>query len=327
MSLNPMPLPIKTELIKALRLPYAKTSFLGYSEEEEATLLEGFLKYDPEYHPIVLTAVRSGLRIGELVALEPGHIDFTSRLITVEQTWNFNGIRHAKNRRIQQVEMSMQLADVLARHMARRHDEELIRGVTFTYLFGWEPDRPLSPRTLYGVFQSMIRFLGLRPIRFHDTRTTFGDRVYQQTNDLLYTRDQMRHASITTTADKYLTTVNYKERHLVDRLDSPDYNTSLHGNNRTPTELTPAAPTSSTPDPWPSAPTYIGLAGIDMRGQVKAYEAQLIRHALEQANGNRSVAAALLQIDRATLVNKLPAVQRTLDKGSPSDSHEADSAA
>lgn len=326
MPANPVPAPIKTKLINALRLPYTQTSFLGYSEEEETILLEGFLKYEPEYHPLILAAVRAGLREGELVALEPQHIDTQSRLITVAQTWNFGAIRPAKNRRIQEVEMSQELADVLEHHLARRHAEEQIRGIKFTYLFGWEADRPLSPRTLYGVFQSMIKFLGLRHVRFHDTRTTFGDRVYNETHDLVYVRDQMRHASISTTADKYLNKVNRKERHLVDRLDSTAFKASRSANT-TPMEIAPTEPAISTTNTWPHAPTTLGATGIDMHKQVQDYEVQLIRHALEKTGGNRTAAAALLNIDRATLANKIPRVRRSLAKSSHEDTPRQDDAA
>ena len=51
-------------------------------EEYSAVLAE----VPPRFKPLVMTAIATGLRWGELVALRPRHVDFLRRTITVEET-------------------------------------------------------------------------------------------------------------------------------------------------------------------------------------------------------------------------------------------------
>ncbi|GGC14021.1 tyrosine-type recombinase/integrase [Cellulomonas sp. APG4] len=51
-------------------------------EEYSAVLAE----IPPRFKPMVMTAIETGLRWGELVALRPRHVDFLRRTITVEET-------------------------------------------------------------------------------------------------------------------------------------------------------------------------------------------------------------------------------------------------
>jgi DNA-binding NtrC family response regulator len=64
----------------------------------------------------------------------------------------------------------------------------------------------------------------------------------------------------------------------------------------------PARPTSKR-SPWEEP--QLPAEGIDLREALEAFESSLIRQALERVGGNKNRAAALLQMNRTTLVEKL----------------------
>ncbi len=61
---------------------------------------------------------------------------------------------------------------------------------------------------------------GLRRIRFHDLRHTFGSQLIQSGASLVYARDQMGHSSIRVTADIYAHLIPGANVEAIDRLDS-----------------------------------------------------------------------------------------------------------
>ncbi|GMV52200.1 MAG: hypothetical protein AMXMBFR67_37430 [Nitrospira sp.] len=300
MTTNPVPTPIKRRVIGELRLIYTKPKFKGYTEEEEATLLDGFLRYDPDWFPIHFVAFRTGLRKGELIALEPQDLDLVNCLISVRQTWNFNALQPTKGKRSRTVRISRETARILHVYLDRRHTEEQIRGVTFRFVFGWDADTPLPPNTLYGTFQSMVKFLGLRRVRFHDTRTTSATRLYEKTKDLRLVQEHLGHASVSTTAG-YLSALEHPDS-IMDLLDNGRYAPAISISASTPSPTPHSTPTTIALVP-PDLPTV--TPGFDLLVEAQKFEEHLIRQALQRTGGDRTAAASLLGINRTTLYNKL----------------------
>jgi hypothetical protein len=61
----------------------------------------------------------------------------------------------------------------------------------------------LEPSNLRKAFNRMLVEAGLRRVRFHDLRHTFGSLLLQQGESLTYVKDQMGHSSIQVTVDIY----------------------------------------------------------------------------------------------------------------------------
>ena len=68
-------------------------------------------------------------------------------------------------------------------------------------------------------FKPLLTLAGLRTIRFHDLRHTFGSLLIQAGASLAYVRDQMGHSSIQVTVDVYGHLVPGANISFVDRLD------------------------------------------------------------------------------------------------------------
>lgn len=89
-------------------------------------------------------------------------------------------------------------------------------------VFPSQTGTPIEMNNFYArVFKPLLKQAGLRPIRFHDLRHTFGSLLLQAGASLAYVRDQMGHASIQITADVYGHLIPGANISYVDRLDSP----------------------------------------------------------------------------------------------------------
>ena len=72
--------------------------------------MEDTLKdYFPRYYPLFLTALRTGMRIGEIIALKPGDIDFNGNFIEVRRSCVRGDISTPKSGKIRRVDMSTEL--------------------------------------------------------------------------------------------------------------------------------------------------------------------------------------------------------------------------
>ena len=67
----------------------------------------------------------------------------------------------------------------------------------------------------------ILEHAGLRRIRFHDLRHTFGSLLIQGGASLAYVKEQMGHSSIQVTVDIYGHLIPGADISCVDRLDSP----------------------------------------------------------------------------------------------------------
>ncbi len=70
------------------------------------------------------------------------------------------------------------------------------------------------------VFKPLLARAGLRRIRFHDLRHTFGSLLIQAGASLAYVRDQMGHSSIQVTVDIYGHLIPGANVAFVDKLDA-----------------------------------------------------------------------------------------------------------
>ena len=111
--------------------------------------------FQPRHQLLLLTAIETGLRWGELIALRPRHVDLARRVVRVEQVIvevskkdsptgeRFVVKDYPKTREPRPVTISAHLCDLLAQHM--EHAELDADGLLFT--FARSPGRPMSRHT------------------------------------------------------------------------------------------------------------------------------------------------------------------------------------
>jgi integrase len=65
------------------------------------------------YYPPILCALRTGLRIGELQALQWGDVDFNGRFIEVKRSWRRGRLTDTKSKKRRHVDMTSHLVETL----------------------------------------------------------------------------------------------------------------------------------------------------------------------------------------------------------------------
>jgi len=183
-----------------------KTRQKPLNREEIQHLLATVKAKMPHYYPVFLTAARTGLRLGELIALKWESIDFHGRFIDVRYGWSRGEISSTKNKKAREVDMSQQLTDTLKSLLLRRKAEALKNGtgeipeLVFLTLGDTRLDENNFRKQ---VFHRALGLAELRRVRFHDFRHSFGSLLIEQGKDLNYIKEQLGHHSITLTVDTY----------------------------------------------------------------------------------------------------------------------------
>jgi integrase len=142
---------------------------------------------------IYLTAAFTGLRRGELLALRWRDVDFPGSVIRVRASFAAGALTTRKSGRVRSVPMAAGVARALAQLGQRgclAGDDDL---VFVGELGGYVDGSALRRR-----YDAALSGAGLRRLRFHDLRHTFGTRMIAKA-DIRRVQEWMGHADIQTT--------------------------------------------------------------------------------------------------------------------------------
>jgi integrase len=181
---------------------------------------------------MVETAINTGLRWGELIALKPRHLDLTAGRLAVEETIVEVSLKNSptgrrmltkpypKDNEPRTLGLPADLVTQLAEHIADR------RLKPWDLLFATRDGTPISRNTfrtrvwLPAVTKSGVDF----DVRVHDLRHAHASWLLAGGSDLKSVMDRMGHAQITTT-QKYLHSMpdaDHKNLTALDRIRNPD---------------------------------------------------------------------------------------------------------
>jgi integrase len=198
----------------------------------------------PDLYPVLLVMARTGLRLGEALALRVEDLDFTRRDLWVRRSWGPGKrsygearIGSPKSRRQRRVDMSRQLCEGLQRYLGVREAEAILAGRPVSgWLFDGPEGGPMTRNQFHPRWQRVLRLAGLRPRKAHTLRHTFASQLIQNGESLAYVRDQLGHHSIKMTVDVYGHLLP-GDKAAVDRLDAPTV--------RNPAATAPPAPSQN----------------------------------------------------------------------------------
>lgn len=162
---------------------------------------------DPRYQTLVLVAIETGMRWGELIALRPVDIDFARRVITVgrvvlevSKKVSPTGDRYVlrdypKDNEPRAILISPELCQLVREHMVAYgiRDDDL--------LFSTTAGTPLSRNTFRTrIWLTAVERAALRErVRFHDLRGAHASWLLAGGADLKVVMDRLGHRQITTT--------------------------------------------------------------------------------------------------------------------------------
>jgi integrase len=139
---------------------------------------------------IYLTAAFTGLRRGDLIALRWRDVDFAGSVVRVRASYAAGALTSPKSGKIRSVPMAPQVAETLARLGRSASDDGLV--------FVGEGGGYVDGSALRRRYKLALERAGLRSLRFHDLRHTFGTRAISKA-DILRVKEWMGHADVATT--------------------------------------------------------------------------------------------------------------------------------
>jgi len=178
------------------------------------------------WYPLFLLLARTGLRIGEALALKWGDIDFNGRFIHVQRGLSRGRIELPKNGKTRKVDMSIQLTEALKIHQVESKKKGLALGLGDApeYVFTNEKDGLIDKDNWRRrVFIKALKKAGLREIRVHDLRHTYSTLRISKGDNLQDVSKQLGHHSVKLTLDVYSHWIPGKKKAEVDALDDQDF--------------------------------------------------------------------------------------------------------
>jgi integrase len=160
------------------RMRRERISANDWRKERGYDLLPEFGERDFPDHltPLVLLALNSGLRFGELAGLEWPAVDFRSKTLTVTG-------RTAKGAKSRFVPLNAEALDVLTRWRAQHEGKGLV--------FANGDGARLG--TIKTAWLALLKAAKIEDFRFHDLRHTFASKLVQRGVDLVVVRELLGH--------------------------------------------------------------------------------------------------------------------------------------
>ncbi|MFC1552717.1 site-specific integrase [Candidatus Latescibacterota bacterium] len=186
--------------------------------------LDTCMEERPEYYQLFYTAVRAGLRHGELIALEWGDIDWNKKTIYVCRKMNENSRKieeFTKSRKNRSVDISDDLFIVLKELYTMRKMEAIKegRGDNIVEIIFHRNGGYLKQRNNGDIFKKILRTAGIRDRRVHDCRHTYGSLLLSTGASPVYVKELMGHSTISITVDIYGKWIKSNNRSEVNKLD------------------------------------------------------------------------------------------------------------
>jgi len=194
------------------------------ASDELNHLLKSVSEHFPGHYTLFLLLARTGLRIGETLALQWDDLNFNERFIEVKRSYVRGRISTPKNGKTRRVDMSLQLAESLKAHK-RCFVPKLVKPDTdddpqyvFTNTEGGLIDVSNWRRR---VFKKAIEKAEMREIRIHDLRHTYATLRISKGDNIADVSNQLGHHSVKFTWDVYYHWMPGKKKSEVDGLDDP----------------------------------------------------------------------------------------------------------
>lgn len=150
------------------------------TDEEEGRLLG---VSPPWLQEIILFALHTGLRQGEVLALSWSAVDFQRGVLVVMQS---------KNHERRTIPLNEPVVELLRAKAQRRPHASLL-------VFTTSQGTPINARNLVRAFTTVRKKAGLEDVRFHDLRHTFATRLVQAGVDLYKVQRLLGHKTPTMT--------------------------------------------------------------------------------------------------------------------------------
>jgi len=219
---------IETNPLRDLVLKYKKKKFEidPLTEPESNLLLEQAKTFgDGSYYPVILCALRTGMRIGEIQALQWRDIDFDNRQMEVKRSFRMGRVTDTKNHKQRRVDMTLHLTETLKEHRTAQKRDALKNGKSVSeFVFAGTRDELLNRITFKNALDRCLERAKLRYARIHSLRHSYATIRLMRGHNVGDVSYQLGHSSIKITYDVYAHWIPGQFKSEVDELDN------LHSN-------------------------------------------------------------------------------------------------
>jgi len=188
-----------------------------FTVDEANAALSAIMKYRPRLHPLFFMLFRSGLRLGEALALDLDDINFKSGYIVVRKSFKNGVISKTKTGKSRQVDISDGLLHVLEGLKVVVISESLTG--SSLCLFKDKSGNRISQNTVRGVWKRCLATAGVEYRKIHSTRHTFASYLLSGGADLFYVSKMLGHANIQMISDVYGHLVPDRDRSVMNIID------------------------------------------------------------------------------------------------------------
>ncbi len=185
------------QFVKKLKVEHIEMSFLTKTEIE--IVLNYTEENYPDFYPLLLTAIYSGMRRGEILGLTWDCVNFKKSTIKVKQTLHKGKISTPKTKNsIREIKVPTKVIDVLKE--LKDKSEPNVLNLVFAQSNGkfLDADNMIKRR-----FNKVLDGAGVARVRFHDLRHTYASLLLEKDLNIKYIQKQMGHASFEITMNTY----------------------------------------------------------------------------------------------------------------------------
>lgn len=168
---------------KRVQRSYQETPLRVLDKIEMKKLTEACKEFDPEFYPVLLCALHTGMRRGEVFGLRGDDVDLIRGYVIIQRSYD----GPTKNNKIRKVQLTKDLQITLGDLIFDKGDKPIF------------PDRyDPNPR-----LKAICRHAGLPEIRFHDVRHSFASAALEAGKSPKLVQRALGHTSVTTTLNIY----------------------------------------------------------------------------------------------------------------------------
>jgi len=193
------------------------------SWEERDILEAAFWKHSPRFYPLVVCGFRTGLRIGELIALQWQDLDFHNKLLLVQRNVARGKITTPKSVSSERyVRMTSQLIETLKEHRKALKEVKLRKKWNSVpeWVFPNQEGGFINyGNFIYRIWNPVMEKSGLRRRTPHDMRHTYATLRLSKGDSLAEVSKEMGHSTTEITYRTYYKWLPKESRSDIDELD------------------------------------------------------------------------------------------------------------
>lgn len=189
MFLNPV------DKVKKLKIETKEMRALNC--DEVMKLLELCKKHNYDFYPMLFTAIFTGMRKGELLALSWDKVNWVKNEISIDRNiYKGEFVTPKTKASVRKIKMSKELVLVLK--------EWKLKSKSNNFVFANEAGNSIHPRNLVRrKFEPLVKRAGLGHVRWHDLRHTYASLLISKNAPIKFIQTQLGHSSIKMTMDRY----------------------------------------------------------------------------------------------------------------------------